>query len=263
MPRTLPKSVRNKAEKLRAQESWPLYDTILIGSEVPSQPGWYPSFQAAAQETELSFFNMRNRSQVGPQYCNLDTSEQLDFAYEIDSIGVDFLAPPSSQGRNVTGSFVSDSDTPFGVFMGDLIRHASLSLVLNQDEKLNAPLSALPSGIGPTGGMNRAHPQVAAPQAVINQAGIQGQITNGQPVMTNRWPFPKPIRVPRNHNLRAVIRLSEWGRYMLNELQGPYNIFMGNNAQAPEDGIVPAVCAIRVTLIGNRFVQLRNAQSFY
>ena len=255
-------AVRQALEKLRADESWPLYDTVLIGNQVPSQPGWFPSFEAFAQETEISFFNRRNRSQVGAEYCNLDTSEQLDFAYEIDSIGVDFLAPPTNTGTTTDNVFDPANSCGAIMWMVDIPKHAELSLVLNQDEKLNIPVTACPSGIGPAGGTGFLAWPTAVPVTGTG-LGSLGQFTNGEPVLTNRWPFPKPIRVPRNHNLRAVIKLSEWARFAVNRFEGPDQIFMGNNQQSPDEGSVPAVAAIRVSLIGRRFVQLRNAQSFY
>jgi hypothetical protein len=256
------KAIRTVAQQFRADESWPLYDTVLIGRDVPNQPGWFSTFEAFAQETEISFFNRRNRSQVGPEYCNLDTSEQLDFAYMIHSIGVDFIAPPVGTGETEQNVFTSANSANVLMWGNDLLRHSSLQLILNQDEKLNIPCSACPSGIGPSGTSSLFVNQTAAPPTGA-PLGPMGQYTNGVPHITNRWPFPQPIRVPRNHNLRAVIKLSEWARFAANRLEGPVQLFMGNNAQSPDAGSVPAVFGIRVTLIGNRFVQLRNAQSFY
>jgi len=257
-----PANVQKQLERLRADESWPLYDTVLIGNQVPDHPGWFPSFEAFAQETEISFFNRRNRSQVGPEYCNLDTSEQLDFAYEIDSIGVDFLGPPCATGTTEEQTWTAANCSGNIMWQADIPRHAELSLVLNQDEKLNIPVSACPSGIGPKGSSAFNGWPTAVP-VTGPDIGAIGQFTNGEPIIDNRWPFPKPIRVPRNHNLRAVIKLSEWARYAVNRFEGPNQMFMGYNEQSPEDASVPAVAAIRVTLIGRRFVQLRNAQSFY
>jgi hypothetical protein len=98
----------------------------------------------------------------------------------------------------------------------------------------------------------------------VELGGIQ-QFNNGIPDRTNRFKFPKPIDIPRNAIFSVQIKFSTYARNLLAKLSGPGRVMIQLAPAATwvlDDATVPAICMIRCTFFGARYVQQRNEQHY-
>lgn len=249
-------------ENMNAIEAWALYDSVLVGDGMAAKSGagWYDSFSDLANETEIGFFNQRNRATVGVPYTSLDTSEQIPFAFRATSVGLDVYVPPFSDIDAVNDG--SLGIPRYALFM-ELLRHASFRLVISQDEKLLTNALAVPGGAGVSGYM--ADQNSPPFQASLTYSGIG----NGDPCKSVRWAFPEPVSIPRNRNLAAWLQFSNHARAQLRAMGGPGRVRINPAELDPATGLptylsttVPGVAIMRVSLNGFREVQQRNELRF-
>jgi hypothetical protein len=249
-------------QKLNAWEGYPLYDTVLIGEGMGDSQNLqgYNTFKDMAREDEIAFYTKRNRSGAGIPYCNMDSAEQVSFAFLAYSIGVEFTTPAIQDSTDSEGSPAPPKQYNYLAFGNELLKHASLQLQVGQDEKLLSNVLGAPGGGGVTGfsqvGNNSA--------SEATYLGTYAQYSNGSPHLRNRFVFKKPVRIPRNHNISAKISFSTYARGLLDMLSGPGRILINNENVLTnfEDATVPGICTMRVSMIGRREVQQRNAQHF-
>lgn len=253
--------------KVNAVEAWPIYDTVLVGPGQGSVNGakWYETFLALAADDSIPFFNQRNRSGVGVAYTNMDAKESMPFGFEVFSLGVQFSAPAakaceaySYDGTTLVGPTVDLHDEAHALFAGELQKHCSVRLQVSQDEKLLAAAQHCPSGTGISGvaGVNATD--------ALNGVELGGVQTygNGISMIQNRFKFPEPVRIPRNHVFSVHLHLSTYARKLLENMSGPGRVLTG---LAPDttwnlnDATVPAICQMKVSMFGRRYVQQRNA----
>lgn len=237
-------------------ESWVLYDTILIGGYANSfnyHDGYYPSFATAGNVSSFPFFNVRNRNH-GLAYNNQDTRDQLPWVFRIFSIGVSFWGPSTVLYRDTAGVPTGAQVTELQVWENEIPKHASLTLQIQQDERLKIASLMAPSGIGAVGGgVAQGDPENLANWAIPNVSKFN--FGNGTPLLTNRWAFKNPLEVPRRANLQATINLSEYGRSLLADMTGPwYHPFQAAAAYTFKWGM----CGMTVLLGGQRLVQQRG-----
>jgi hypothetical protein len=249
-------------QKLNAWEGYPLYDTVLIGEGMgdKSNLNGYNTFKELAQEDEIPFFTSRNRSGAGIPYCNLDAADQVSYAFLAYSIGVEFTTPAIQDATEDESGVAPPTQYNYLAFGNELLKHASLQFQVGQDEKLLSNVLGTPGGGGITG-----FSQVGNRSAAGNvYEGTYAQYSNGTPDIRNRFKFKKPVRIPRNRNISAIISFSTYARGLLDMLSGPGRILINNSTLATnfEDSTIPAVCTMRVSLIGRREVQQRNNQHF-
>lgn len=246
-----------EARAMRAREVFVYYDTIKISPSAGTMPGWFTSFAALAGARELPLLNIRSRATVESCYCNLDTPGQLDVGFLIKSVGIEFMAPIiGGYEYDVQQAAIYNLPGPYSMWM-DCLEHSLCRFYVNQDEKFCENCALLPPGYGASGDINA----VQGGQLTPKNAGVAaGALTNGLPDLDNRQPFAKPIEVPRNTTIRAVVELSDFARDNLSRLDGPG--YLQTRAGAISQGWVPAVCGIRITVAGIRLTQLRNAQSY-
>jgi len=241
-----------------------LYDTVLVSpfltaANVQFRDGWFLTFAAIGAANDIPFFNVRNRNH-GLPYNNQDTRDQSAFPMQIYSMGISFFAPQiASQFIDVEGtpSFVEEIHS--AVWQADLPRHASITLRINQDERFKGQCAMIPSGMGPFGG-GEAHGNPAHDNIVyggnVHPSIMKGAATMGYPEITNRWPFPVPIDVPRRATISAVIKFSEYGRALLAQMTGPHDLGFAT-PQAGLDGF-HSMFGIQVSLTVRRQVQQRG-----
>jgi hypothetical protein len=257
----------NTQQKMNAVEAWPIYDTVLIGPGFGNVNGakWYNTFaELAASDEGIPFFNQRNRSGVGVAYTNMDAKESMPFGYEVFSLGVEFSAPAakaceaySYDGDTLTGPTVDLHDEAHAIFAGELQKHCSVRLQVAQDEKLVAAAQLCPAGVGVSG-----FASINGTDALngVELGGVQAY-SNGLPVIQNRFKFPEPVQIPRNHVVSVHVQLSTYAKRLLEQLAGPGRVLTGLAPGATwvlNDATVPAACMLRVSLFGRRHVQQRN-----
>lgn len=242
---------------MNAVEAWPLYDTVQIGIGQGSvaNAAWYESFAELGNETEIPFFNQRNRAGVGPAYCNFDSSEHMSFGYVAYAMGVQFKIPTIADLNSTYPGLATQDPTGKYVTFADMLKHSSFRFQVSQDEKILANCMTLPGGGGSTGVYNG----ISATNPLLN-SGIFHNLSNGAAKITNMFKFAEPIHMPRNVNVNGTLQFSNYARNILQQLQGPgYTPLQVNDGTGEiTDWAVPAICQLRVRLFGRREVQQRN-----
>lgn len=246
-----------------------MHDTILVGAGVSGwqfNTGWFTTFAAMAAQTEYPFFNVRNRNS-GLAYCNQDTRDQTAYGMQVFQMGVQFFGPQiHSQAFNTTTAQPTDpaviEEIHTALWETELPRHASITLRVNQDDRLKINCAMVSAGMGPVGGgmgHGDANQEYNMPTSRTEPyyAVMKGCTSNGVAEGSNRWPFAIPLDVPRRATLSAVIRLSEYGRQMLLTMLGPHSYYNPNGEQ---EGVTKLSClfGVRVMLTVKRYVQQRG-----
>jgi len=242
-----------------------LYDSILVGARIPTlkfKDGWFSTFAQAGASNSFPFLNVRNRNHH-LAYNNQDTRDQLPYAMEIYSIGVDFW-PPYVQSQYIknepdgAGTLIAYNNHS-AIWQNELPRHANLKFFVNQDEILNQQVCMAPAGMGPCGG-GVAQGMMSAANVLMpgfTATPMLGTGTMGQAEITARWPFPSPLQVPRRASISAVITLSEYGRQLLSKMRGPHNYIL-QDMVGPTTFQKSTTFGITVSLTGKRLIQQRG-----
>jgi hypothetical protein len=239
-------------------EALTLYDTVLVTQHILKwHDGWFTSFLAAGQANSFPFLNVRNRNHH-LAYNNQDTRDQMPYAMEVYSIGVDFWGPSQAEIESGGEFGMIYQQNHASIWMVDLPRHASIKFNVNQDEKLNAQCCMVPSGMGPVGG--------GVGQGVMAYAEgftggtpnpMLGMTTMGMADITCRFKFPNPIQIPRRASISAVVTLSEYGRQLLQSLVGPWQ-YVFKDWESGRELFKWMAYGITVSLQGKRLVQQRG-----
>jgi hypothetical protein len=242
---------------MNVAENWVLYDTVLIGGYVNSlhhHDGYFASFALAGLANQIPFFNVRNRNH-GLQWNNQDTRDQLPYVFEIYSIGVTFFGPKVACYHDAVGVPTAPQTTALHCFEAEVPKHTSLSLWTNQDERLKLASLMAPSGYGiVSGGVAQGDIETANTYLPVTHASF----TQGQPVLTNKWGFPKPLQIPRRANLSVVLELSEYGRQLMQGMPGPFQEAFRDVANDNSYFFSWGMSGIQVSLGGRRQVQQRG-----
>jgi len=245
------------------RENWPLFDTVLVGLNARDEqttPGWFTTLAAMGAANQLYFFNQRTRAD-GLAYCNLDTRDQMPYAFIIKSMGVRFFATYQTENPAIDPADVSwwlENQVPH-IFLADLPDHCSVRMQIQQDDVLKTNVPLCPSGYGPVGGgYGQASPNS---QFAVAADKSYSAITQSTAHITNRWKFPTRIKVPRNAALSVELQFSEYGRQLLLAMvkQNTQDMFSGHGHAADVDHDSKTFYGIQVSLIGQRLVQQRGA----
>lgn len=280
-PGTLPINVQERVTASRymnVAEAWPVFDTVLVsptyyGAE-QNQNGWFTTFDQFAQRERHSFYTGRTEATAGLSYCNKQTADTMDFAMEVYSIGAAFYAPgvralatndvPAEQWwQNINSQIAHFWEV-------ELPRHCSLEFKVQQDTVLELPSMAASPGYGPFGG-GASFEHAECGRDPLNggsfnsdyQPVLNMSVTQGIPTIKNRWPFKRPIGIPRTAVIEAIITVSEHGRYILNQMGNglkPHYVFGGIDgtvSTGPGYTTFPTRFGIQVSLLGKRSVQQR------
>lgn len=247
---------------LNVQESWPIYDTLIVcpslyGPEA-SVPGWFTTFAAMSARQDHSLFKTRSEANAGLYYNNQQSQDRTDFAFKAFSLGLRFFAP----ANRVEFAVGSGSPAPLPpwdqsahFWTVDLPRHVGVELRIGQDIKLQSTGYRLPSGYG-----------VAASGAAYGSEGLSAvqkefnfHVSQGVPDISNRFVFRPPIGIPRNETIEVRLLLSDYARYVLSNMPGPGEMF---EAIAVGEGYTyfknAARYGIQASLWGIREVQQRG-----
>ena len=159
------------------EESAAVYDTLQIRSDAKDVEG-YTTFAALGAATEVPFFTVRNRSEVGEAYTNKDSKDSMPFAFKAYSFGIQFFAPNPIATIAATPTDEQIANDSIGWLFGRVaVMHAGLILRIREDDKLIHTAELAPAGSGVFG-------------ALGNTSGVGNVGSNGWPSMGNRWKFP-------------------------------------------------------------------------
>lgn len=261
-----------KQQNLNVGEAWPLYDTLMIGQQFGTEQnaGWYSTFLQFSQRETHSFFTLRTEGSLDLAYTNRQSSDKMDFGFEAYSMGISFFGPSSYvQGTLVGGDMTAtmrfDSQVSHW-WHTEFPRHCAIQLRVQQDVVAELPAMACPCGYGPVGGgASYAHDQIGYDGGEITpNPGFlpvaNFSVTQGVPNLTNRWPFPKPIKIPRNATIEGILTVSLQARTVLERI-GAVNNYLFNSQETATPYTMHEFYSrygIQLSLIGKRLVQQRG-----
>lgn len=243
-------------------ETYPVYDTLLVGPFMADQHlghkyvplKWYESFAALALEEEWPFLDVRNISDVGLAYTNVESKDSFPWAFKAITIGVQFFtaygAFPDIQAEP---PFQAGDYGACQIWQVNLWEHVGLVFEVRDDQKLKTTVELTPSGTGPYG------QSILGGTILGGGSTVGGTSCIGEPVLANRWRFPDWIDIPRGCKARILLKPSTYARYLLACMNGPYSWPMkSKDPQATEPILVDALVGVRVSLFGKREVQQRG-----
>jgi hypothetical protein len=263
---------KDEAEVLRSfaaapnvVEAWPLYDSIVIcptlyGNEF--QAGWFTSLAAfGAQETH-SFWKQRTEGLVGLPYTNQQSADSMDFAFVAHSVGLAIFTPtPNIEGiAEPADGNAGALDLPDALishwFAADLPRHMAVQLKVQQDIRVELTALQAAPGYGVCGG-GAAFPGIAAADHG-DIPYISTTVSQGVPILSNRFPLPHKIGIPRTATIEGILHLSEYARHVLTGVLGPQNYQMNTIDGVKPYTYFPKRYIIQMSLFGERMVQQRG-----
>jgi hypothetical protein len=242
-------------------ETWSLYDSIVIcptlyGTE--QNASWFTTFAGFSTRETHRFYKTRTEATVGPQYNNQQSSDSMDFAFKIHSIGLAIMGPPffECQPSEVDSDAIVTVDAYLPQwFVAEFPYHCGIQLKVQQDIRVELPVVACPPGYGAIGG------GVSSETPAIITHGDIPYVTNqsgsGVPVLSNRYPLPEPIGVPRTGQIEGILHVSEWARNTLANVTGPHQIVFNSDDGALPYNFEDARYIIQMSLFGERLVQQR------
>jgi hypothetical protein len=267
MPREYEAEVFEEFEKYaNVVEPWALYDTIAIsptlyGSE--QQAGWFTTFNAFGQKETHSFFKQRTEGTVGLPYTNQQSADSMDFAFVAHSVGLAVFSPvPNIEGESFdVQEGVQDNIRRIDALIGhwfaaDLPRHMGVQFKIQQDIRVELPAMHCPAGYGISGGGTTFPGITAAAHGDI--PFMSAAASQGVPLLSNRYPLPYRIGIPRTATIEGIIHLSEYARYVLTAVLGPRVFWFNSDDGTPPFTFFQKRYMIQLSLIGERMVQQRG-----
>lgn len=245
-------------------EAWALFDTLVISPTLygnEQNNAWFNTFNDfGAQETH-SFFKTRTEGTAGLQYCNQQSADSMDFAFIADSIGLAVQGPaPDIEGvAGVPDGAGGDLNNPDNIvshwFSTDLPRHMAIQLKIQQDIRAEITAMHCPPGYGAVGSGTAFPAQSAGTFGDI--PFMTNAVVQGVPLLSNRYPLPSPIGIPRTATLEGILHVSEYARQILTNIIGPQNYQFNSVNGAPPYTFFQKRYQIQFSLIGQRLVQQR------
>lgn len=244
-------------------ETFPLFDTIAVTDDLPNfavrPAGWFQTFLAAGSAIDWQFFNQRNIASAGMEYTNLETRDQVPWAFTVSEMTIHFFGP-SAVFQRLHSDVAPNPDAWNGIWTAlweaDVPKHMGVELWVNQDAKLRINAMMPGSGGGPVVG---GYGSLGAEAGIVNPAGtIPWSIHGGgqsNATVKSAYVFPRPIEIPVKAAIAVKLIPSEYIRQLLMSIPGPSDFpitgALGYN-------YVPCFFGVRVTLKGTRFVQQRG-----
>lgn len=242
----IPQVEADQIRKLRAEEQWERFDSVVIGQTAAEQSrGWFNTWNQFSSAQQLRWFSGRDPG-VGSAFTN-QFSERSDWAQDFHQVTCEFIAPP---GFSDIENDQNDALITPMMFAQMLPQYLNLQVVLSDSDSIaQAPASHFPAGFG------TSYPLVSGASAPTVFAG-----NNGEPVVSNSWKFPSPVMLAAKSSIRIEGEISQPLRAALQAMAGPgsKNIPTAN----PQEPFQLAnFYIIRITLRGPRYLQLRGARS--
>ncbi len=240
----IPAEEAAQVRKLRAEEQWERYDSVIVGQGAEAQSrGWYNTWATFAAAQQLRWFSGRDPG-VGSAFTNQFDSRS-DWAQDFHQVCVEFITPAGLADYSSDGNDPVLTQILFGQWLSQYLR---LRVVLSDsDDIAAAPASHFPAGFG------QSYPLVSAAAAPVVYAG-----NNGEPVVANSWKFPDPVMLAAKSTIRIEGEISEPLRGAFGAMAGPGVLNIPGAAGIFQ---LPLFYMIRITLRGPRYLQLRGARS--
>jgi hypothetical protein len=240
------------------REQRAVYDTILLTPEKNLDvTGWFSQYSSFAAQPEHAFFNVRNRN-VGIAYNNQDKRDSVPYPIRAESIGVAFFGPSIKTLQNLPPNqeLQQFSDQMVWWWEHDLPRHCSIEFRVNQDEIIACNSFCCSPGYGPTGGgFGRGGWAKTSGQNERQISMAKGYVTQGIPDISNRWPFPKKLEIPRDASISGVIKVNEYARKAIDKFPNRYIVTLNyENEYRP---IIPYF-GIQISIFGQMLLQQRG-----
>lgn len=250
------------------REAWALFDTVVICSDFygneTSVQGWFNSFQTFGQQAQHSFFKSRTAAQAGQMYCNQMNADTMDFAFVADSIGLAVWGPSSSAEGiassvdGVAGNLINADFLVSHWFQTDLVNHMGFEFKVQQDIRSEMVAMHMPPGYGArTSGTAYQFDDPTGPVTHGHIPYSFNTVCQGEPILSNRFPLPDPIGIPRTSTIEGVLHIGEVARTILQNIRGPRNYQFNTVDGLPPYGFFPRRYAIQFSIIGTRLVQQR------
>lgn len=243
---TVPNDFADKVRRTRASEPWTVFDTVCIGQGCRGiDPGWFNNWNEFARTQKVVWFRSRSSS-VDQAYTNKGF-DKLDYAYDIHLIRCEFIAPPGFAENDSVGMDAQQMPILFQTSFPNMM--SGEVILMQTDPILIVPFSHIPSGVGNTWA------NIAAPAAPTTLAGTQGH-----PSVGNGYIIPGGLMMAANSSLQINGFIAEPLKSFLMSLPTtmPGNsVFTSGELNLPFEKRY----MIRISLIGERYVQLRGARS--
>lgn len=246
-------------------EAWALYDTLVISRQLYGTEanigGWFTTWAGFGARERHSFFKTRTEGLAGLQYCNMQSADSMDFAFIASSIGIAFMAPAGvdTSFASIDGNVPAYPDSTIShLWTSDAPYHCGVELKIQQDVRAECAAMQLSPGYGASGGGAAFGHTDAAVPAHADIPFISNFATQGVPMLSNRFPLPAPIGIPRTASIEVVLHVSEWLRNLFTNIGGP-NWLYWNDGSGPTDyNFFPTRYLVQVSLFGERLVQQRG-----
>jgi len=247
-------------------EAWAIYDSIIIsptflGGE-QNVGGWFTNFNAFGQQDQHSFFKTRTEGIAGSAYCNLQSADSMDYAFIADSIGLAVMSPaPNTEGRGsepdgVAGDLYDEDDLISHWWAAEMPNHMGLQLKIQQDIRAEVQCMHCPPGYGAIGGGTAFNHEGQAP-VHGDIPYMTNAVVQGVPVLSNRYPLPQPIGIPRTATIEGILHLSEFVRELMQNVTGPQEYQFNSLTGLPPYTFYQRRYSIQMSLFGQRLVQQR------
>jgi len=231
-------------EYKQVRETWPVYDTVLIGlpeEAAAKVPGSFTSFTAMAAVDEVPFLNIRNSSEAGLAYTNVSSKDKTPWPLWAMTFGMRWIYP--TPNANAASEHTAEMAASH-IFETEILDHAYFQFSIREDIVLTIKPAMMPAGFGPAGYM--------VGNSTQNSFFIDNP-NNGNADMRNRWRNVRAaMAIPRDTPIKGSLRFSEYGKYLLRYL----NTVAGYDFATQDD--VYAVARIELTIFGEREVQQRG-----
>lgn len=247
---------------MNVREQWLLWDTVACfnttGLNFTNPTGWFLNYAAMGAANEVDFFNVRNR-RAGLPYCNQDSRDNMPYGFRCTSLGIGFFAHSITQSPTwAVDETFSPDDNVSHIWMNDLPRHANITFRVQQDDILKTTALFAAPGYGPVGsGYGRGSPSTLPTDNSNGYDHTANVITQGQPMLANRWVFPLSIDIPRRATINVKLKFAEWGRQLLQTIP-PGLLNFGVDDGASDIAQTPTFAGIQVSFGGERLVQQRG-----
>ena len=150
---------------------------------------------------------------------------------------------------------------PVALWQASLPLESSITLRVQQDDKLKANSMMLGAGYGPVGGGYGNAGQSTVTGTPQNPLGSHFPnflaMTQGEAHPRAAMPLPNKIAVPRRAALSVSLDITEYGQALLNAIQGPGTITAFNTGFSGNVEL-PVMFGVTLRLNGRRLVQQRG-----
>lgn len=253
------KKAKMKGQYVNVAEKALYYDSICVASNIAdlgiTPPGWFATFAALGAGVNHSFYDVRNRGNCELAYCNLDTRDQLPYGFQAEAIGCAFWSPNPAYMNVSQQNFRQWLQHP--IWSAVMPQHASLTLRVQQDDKLKICAAQAVPGFGTIGGGYGQGPTSPGAIDLGTSSTAFLSATQGTPTPEAPFTFPKKINIPRHASISVRLSFTEYGRQLLQTMPGPGGVAVWPTGHATKDDL-PVMFGITLYLAGRRLVQQRG-----